>query len=288
MLNIGMQALTFVDQSSSFPFPKVTPIRLPEIIKLTRINFKFYEDGQLLNVNQLENIFRDWYRPLIDIDQFPYMYFMNNGITQALEYMPIHFKNIDIKMLLGDYFWLKTIKSASEVSSHIVCQVSYDTNPSTIDGAVHSDTWDSETHILDGAYIGTCLDRIPVPQNTEILLLGFSKNLGLPELRCGLILSKKRIQNLDVLQKTFGYVGLQSFNAVANICKEIDIITLANRLKTHQLEFCKHFKEFEPSQCALLATTNDTNYKFYKRPNGTIRIPLGESITTWLAQKNTL
>jgi len=220
--------------------------------------------------------------PFPKVDQFPYMYFMNNGITQALEYMSIHFKNVDIKMLLGDYFWLKTIRSASEVTAHIECPVSYDTNPSTIDGAVHSNIWPSDTHILDGAYIGTCLDKIPVPPNTEILLLGFSKNLGLPELRCGLILSKKRIQTLDVLQKTFGYVGLQSFNCIANICREIDILSLATKLKTHQLEFCKNFDEFKPSQCALLATTDDQSYKFYKRPNGTIRIPLGESISTWI------
>ncbi len=283
-----MQIPTFVDQSNIFPFPKVTPIRLPEIVELAKRHYRYYEREQLLNVSQLEAVFRDWYRPLIDIDQFPYMYFMNNGITQALEYMPIHFKNIDIKMLLGDYFWLKTIKSATEVPSITNCHISYDTNPSTIDGSVHATVWDSKVHILDGAYIGTCLDKTPVPSNTEILLLGFSKNLGLPELRCGLILSKKKIQNLHVLQKTFGYVGLQPFNLIANICKEVDIITLASKLKEHQLEFCKHFEDFDPSQSAILATTQNTSYKFYTRPNGTIRIPLGESITTWLAQKNTL
>lgn len=272
----------FLDQEGILPFPKVTPIRLPEVIELTRKKFKFYEDDQLLNTNQLESIFRDWYRPLVDVDQFPYMYFMNNGITQALEYLPIHFKNIDIKMLLGDYFWLKTIKSATEVPSLTSCQISYDTNPSTIDGSVHTTVWDSSLHILDGAYVGTCLDRTPVPANTEILLLGFSKNLGLPEMRCGLMLSKKKIQNLDVLQKTFGYVGLQPFNCLASICKELDILSLAAKLKTHQLEFCNHFNEFKPSQCALLATTEDQRYKFYKRPNGTIRIPLGESITDWI------
>jgi hypothetical protein len=274
----------FVDQSKRLPFPKVTPIRLLEIVKLEKQNFKFYDSNYLLDTNQLEDIFRNWYRPLVDVDQFPYMYFMNNGITQALEYMSIHFKNVDIKMLLGDYFWLKTIKSASEVSTIESCQISYDTNPSTIDGSIHSYIWDSEIHLLDGAYIGTSLEPVPVPKNTQILMLGFSKNLGLPELRCGLILSKKKIHNLDVLQKTFGYVGLQSFNLIANICKEIDIITLATKLKTHQLEFCKHFKEFKPSQCALLATTKDENYKFYKRPNGIIRIPLGESITEWITK----
>ena len=277
----------FIDQSKILPFPNVTPIRLPEVIESTRQNFKFYEGMQLLNISQLETIFRDWYRPLVDIDQFPYMYLMNNGITQALEYMPIHFRNIDIKMLLGDYFWLKTIKCASEVNSPISCQISYDTNPSTIDGSVHSTIWNSDTHILDGAYIGTCLDKIPVPANTEIMLLGFSKNLGLPELRCGLMLSKKKIPTLDVLQKTFGYVGLQSFNLIANICKDLDIVTLARKLKAHQLDFCKYFKEFQPSQCALLATTEDETYNFYKRPNGVIRIPLGESITKWITTENT-
>jgi hypothetical protein len=272
----------FIDQSKILPFPKVTPIRLPEVIESVKTNFKFYEGDQLLNVSQLETIFRDWYQPLVSLDQFPHMYFMNNGITQALEYMPIHFKNIDISMLLGDYFWLKTINCATEVIDPSACRISYDTNPSTIDGSVHSNVWPSDVHILDGAYVGTCLDKISVPSNTEILLLGFSKNLGLPELRCGLMFSKKKIRNLDVLQKTFGYVGLQSFNLIANICKDLDIITLATKLKTHQLEFCKHFKEFEPSQCALLATTKDENYKFYKRPNGIIRIPLGESITEWI------
>jgi hypothetical protein len=181
--------------------------------------------------------------------------------------------------LLGDYFWLKTIKSASEEIRPASCQISYDTNPSTIDGSVHATVRDSGLHILDGAYVGTCLDRIPVPSNTEILLLGFSKNLGLPEMRCGLMLSKKKIQNLDVLQKTFGYVGLQSFNCLAKICKELDIISLATKLKIHQLEFCSYFSDFKPSQCALLATTEDQKYKFYKRPNGVIRIPLGESIS---------
>ena len=222
---------TFLDQQGQLPFPKVTPIRLPKVVELAKQNFKYYEGDQLLNVNQLEDIFRAWYRPLVDIDQFPYMYFMNNGITQALEYISIHFKNIDIKMKLGDYFWLKTINSASEVATPTACQISYDSNPSTIDGSVHSSIWDSKVHILDGAYIGTCLDTTPIPSNTEMLLLGFSKNLGLPELRCGLVLSKKKIQNLDVLQKTFGYVGLQPFNLIANICKEVDILTLSYKLK---------------------------------------------------------
>lgn len=269
----------FLDQSKTFPFPKVTPIRLPEVIELASHHYKFYDDDQLLNVSQLETIFRDWYRPLIDIDKFSHMYFMNNGITQALEYMPIHYKNTNIKMMLGDYFWLKTIGCASEVINPTTCEISYDTNPSSIDGAIHSTSWESAKHLLDGAYVGTCLDIVPVPANTEMLFLGFSKNLGLSELRCGLILSKNRINTLDVLQKKFGYVGTQSFNTIAQICKELDIIALATKLKTSQIEFCKDYPQFKPSQCALLATTKDETYKFYKRPNGVIRIPLGESIT---------
>ena len=90
-----------------------------------------------------------------------------------------------------------------------------------------------------------------------------------------------------MLQKTFGYVGLQPFNLVARICKDVDIVTLASKLKTHQLEFCKYFNEFTPSQSAILATTQDDRYKFYTRPNGTIRIPIGESITKWITTKST-
>lgn len=273
----------FLDQSKILPFAQVTPIRLPEVINLTAQYYKFYESKHLLDISELETIFRNWYRPLIDIDQFPYMYFMNNGITQALEYMAIHYKNTSIKMMLGDYFWLKTIGCASEVIDPTICEISYDTNPSSIDGAVHTTVWNSAKHLLDGAYVGTCLDLVPVPVNTEMLFLGFSKNLGLSELRCGLVLSKNKINTLDVLQKKFGYVGTQSFNTVARVCRDLDIIELASKLKTVQKEFCKHYPQFLPSQCALLATTKDETYKFYKRPNGVIRIPLGESITKWIA-----
>jgi len=276
----------FIDQSTRLPFPKVTPIRLPEVIQLAKIHFSIYETD--ICIDEIEPIFRNWYDPLIDTAAFPYLYFMNNGITQALEYLTIHFKNKDIKMLLGDYFWLKTIKAATETENLISCDISYDTNPSTIDGSVHTRIWDSNIHILDGAYIGTCLNKIQVPDNTDILLLGFSKNLGLPDFRCGLLFSKKKIPILDVLQKTFGYVGLHPFRLISNICKEISITTLANKLKEHQIEFCTLMPDFIPSDSALLATSYNQDYKFYKRPNGVIRIPLGESITQWIMQKNML
>ncbi len=276
----------FLDQSKILPFPKVTPIQLPEVLVAVKRYTRFYDDG--LDLLQLEKVFRDWYQPLIDINYFPYMYFMNNGITQALEYCAIHFKNIDIKMLAGDYFWLKTNNCASEVLGPIPCEVSYDTNPSAIDGSVHQRSWPSSMHILDGAYVGTSLDKILIPDNTELLLLSFSKNLGLPDMRCGLLLSKNKIPTLHVFQKTFQYVGLHTFNSIAKICNEIDIVTLASNLKKYQLEFCKYFEDFTPSQCSLLATTQNEKYKFYKRPNGIIRIPLGESITRWIQTQNTV
>ena len=52
---------TFLDQQGQLPFPKVTPIRLPKVVELAKQNFKYYEGDQLLNVNQLEDIFRAWY-----------------------------------------------------------------------------------------------------------------------------------------------------------------------------------------------------------------------------------
>jgi hypothetical protein len=63
------------------------------------------------------------------------------------------------------------------------------------------------------------------------------------------------------------------------------IETLAARLKDCQANFCSIHAEFNPSDSALLATTDDRSYKFYKRSNGLIRIPLGESITYCIENK---
>jgi hypothetical protein len=272
-----MQTPTFVDQSKYYPFPKVTPIRLPKIINLVK-NYYCYKES---NPKILEESFRKWFNPLIDLNAFPYMYFTNNGITQALEYVPIHYKRNDIRVLKGDYFWLKTIGSGIEVDTLEPCDISYSSSPSSIDGSVNDLTWPSKLHILDGAYIGSSTKKTTVPNNTEIVLLGFGKNLGVPELRLGLIFSKVRLPIIDVFQKTFSHVGLLGFETASKVCNEIPIIELAEELKFHQLEFCKRYTDaiFVPSDSALLATTEDQNYKFYKRPNGVIRIPLGESIS---------
>jgi aspartate/methionine/tyrosine aminotransferase len=124
-----------------------------------------------------------------------------------------------------------------------------------------------------------------VPANTEMILLGFSKNLGIPELRAGIMFSRKPIQHLEVFQKVFGYVGLAVFRTITSVCQHMPIETLAVRLKEYQTKFCSMNTEFNPSDSALLATTNDRSYKFYKRPNGIIRIPLGESITYCIENK---
>jgi hypothetical protein len=79
---------------------------------------------------------------------------------------------------------------------------------------------------------------------------------------------------------------LQGFDIAAKICKNITINELATELKFHQEQFCKNYTEaeFKPSDSALLATTLDTRFNFYKRPNGIVRIPLGESITKWITK----
>jgi hypothetical protein len=271
----------FIDQSNIYPFPKVTPIRVPKIIQLSNKFIK--EIGSPIDsrseMKSLESIFRNWFNPLVDTNTFPYMYFTNNGITQGLETLALIYKNKDIKMLTGDYFWLKAWKSASELFTKESCDISYASSPSAINGNILDTTWDSRCHILDGAYIGSSIIKTTVPTNTDFLLLGFSKNLGLHEYRLGLILSKRPILQLEGIQKTFGYVGLHFFNAVSKICKEISILELASELKNYQIEFCKLHPELVPSDSALLSTTTDISYKFYKRPDGTIRVPLGESIT---------
>ncbi len=273
----------FLDQKGKYPFPKVTPIRIPSIVnKLQHID-RFVEPANNNEIVELCLEFKDWYSPLISLDQFQHVYLMNNGITQALETLGLMYRNIHF--LQGDYFWLKTIKAGVETSNITECDFSYSSCPSAVDGSVHDTTWPSKFHILDGAYVGTSLTKTVVPENTEIVLLGFSKNLGVPELRAGFIFSKKPIQHLEVFQKVFGYAGLGVFRALRNVCKNIPIVSLAEMLKDHQDKFCKLHPELTPSDSALLSTTLDPHYSFYKRPNGIIRIPLGESITYCIENK---
>lgn len=272
----------FIDQSKYLPFPKVTPIRLPKVINSVKKHYTY----KTADLKFLEDTFRSWYEPLINLDQFPYVYFLNNGITQGLEYLSIHFKNKEIKMLLGDYFWLKTIGVAKEVTAPEPCEISYSSMPSARNGSIEVPKWDSKIHILDGAYIGTSTIKTELPNNTEIVFLGFSKNLGIPELRLGLLFSKSKIPTLEGIQKVFGYVGTTGFNTVAQVCKEISIIELSESLKDAQLKYCREFSDYNlvPADSAILALTENSKFNFYKRPDGTIRVPLGESITKWLTQ----
>ena len=267
----------FLNQKGKYPFPKVTPIRLPNIIDQLQVIDRLVEPMANSEINDMCAEFKEWYNPLIQLDQFKYSYLMNNGITQGLETLGLMYKNIHL--LHGDYFWLKTIKAGLEVIEKLPCEVSYASCPSAINGNVVDTSWPSNIHILDGAYIGTSLADTIIPKNTEIVLLGFSKNLGLPELRSGIMFSRKPIQHLEIFQKTFGYVGPGVFRAILKICKNMPITSLAEMLKTYQEKFCRIHTELIPSDSALLATTEDLSYTFYKRPNGIMRVPLGESIT---------
>ena len=267
----------FLDQKGKYPFPKVTPIRIPSIIDQLQVIDRSVEPITNSEIHDICSSIKEWYNPLIQLDQFKYSYLMNNGITQGLETLGLMYKNIHL--LQGDYFWLKTIKAGLEVTEKVPCEISYASCPSAVDGNVIDTSWPSNMHILDGAYIGTSLTKTFIPENTEIILLGFSKNLGVPELRSGIIFSKRPIQHLEVFQKTFGYIGPGVFRAILKVCKHMPINSLAEMLKHYQENFCKIHTELIPSDSALLATTEDLSYAFYKRPNGIIRVPLGESIT---------
>jgi len=277
----------FISQEGRLPFPKVDPIRLPEIVSMGKAylnEVKLTNDVPMIktDMNRLENSYRNWFSPLIDTSMFPHMYFMSNGITQALETLAIHYKKQDINLKQGDYFWLRLLGSGKEVENITECSVSYSTTPSAIDGNINNETWPSAQHILDCAYVGTSTSTINVPNNTEFLLLGFNKNIGLVELRCGLLLSKKPIPSLQGLQKTFGHVGLTNHYVIEQIIKNISITELATKLKHYQTKFCREVNmDFIPSDSALIATTN-SEMKFYQRPNGATRIPLGESISRLL------
>lgn len=272
----------FIDQKGIFPFPKISPIRIPSVINKIK---KQISSDDLLNENiskkEIEDLgwyFNEWFSPLINLKNYPYVYFMNNGITQGLETLSLQNTRTKIKLLKGDYFWLKSINSGEESTSIMHCDISYSSNPSSIDGNIRNISWPSKIHILDGAYIGTATQSVEISNNTEYILLGFSKNFGIPEYRLGLLFSKSPILNLETFQKTFLYIGINHFRSIKKICEEIKILDLANMLKEIQFKYCNLHNEFFPSDSALLATTNDPRYSFYKRTNEITRIPLGDSI----------
>jgi hypothetical protein len=272
----------FIDQKGILPFPKITPIRLPFLIEKIKKQISIDSlDNNKTSINEIKDLslfFNEWFSPLINLENYPYVYFMNNGITQGLETIALLNLTHKIKLIKGDYFWLKSINAAEEVNTLIDCDLSYSTNPSSIDGNIKNFKWPSKAHILDCAYVGTSLTPITIPENTEFVLLGFSKNLGIPEHRLGLLFSKKLIPHLETFQKIFLYLGIDNFRSIKKICEDIGILELAGILKDLQLKYCNLHPEFIPSDSALIVTTNDQKYKFYKRTNDIIRIPIGESI----------
>jgi hypothetical protein len=278
----------FIDQRKKYLFPTVTPIRLPDVLNLaTSYSATIDNWGTTDHLNDMKTIeesFRKWFSPLINLDKFKYCYFLNNGSTQGIEFLSLLYKDQKIYLEQGDYFWLKTIGNGEEVANPIACDYSYKTSPSAINGSNITNQWNSKAEILDCAYIGTSLEKIIPGNNTEHILLSFSKNIGLPELRAGMIFSKKPIKTLEIFQKQYGYVGLVNFKIIKKIIENFTIIDLATTLKQIQNDFCNDLTEYKiaPTDSALLGTSTHDYFDWYKRPNGFTRIPLGESINDFL------
>jgi hypothetical protein len=279
---------TFIDQRNKYPFPTVTPIRLPDVLNFaTSYSASMDSWGsadQLTDMKTIEESFRHWFSPLINLEKFKYCYFLNNGSTQGIEFLSLLYKDQKIYLEQGDYFWLKIIGNGEEVSSPIVCDYSYKTSPSAINGSNNTSQWDSKVEILDCAYIGTSLEKTVPGDNTEHVLLSFSKNIGLPELRAGMIFSKNPIRILEIFQKQYGYIGLINFKIIKKLIENFTILDLATTLKQIQNDFCQDLAAYEiaPTSSALLGTSAQDYFYWYKRPNGFIRIPLGESINNFL------
>lgn len=276
----------YIHQNKELPAPHVTPLRLPELVaaatKISQdIPLGWNRRDNIEAMKRNEHQFREWFKPFIDLDSFPHMYFLNNGITQGLEWLGLKYFNQKIHLLHGDYFWLKLINVGKEVDYAISCEVAYRTDPSAITGEVPVPAWPSKIEIYDGAYVGTSLKRSAIYLNTEYVLLGFSKNIGFPELRCGLLLSKQKLDLLPLVQRVYGYTSMRNFAIVSKLIEQFSIERLADALKEVQRLYCEMYPEYElvPADSAILATTTNEQFKWYKRPNGIIRVPLGESAT---------
>jgi hypothetical protein len=79
-------------------------------------------------------------------------------------------------------------------------------------------------------------------------------------------------------------VGLLNFKIIKKIIENFTILELATTLKQIQNDFCQNLTEYKiaPTNSALLGTSTQDCFNWYKRPNGFIMIPLGESINNFL------
>lgn len=205
----------------------------------------------------------EWLRPIIDLSEF-HVYPMN-GITEGLNWW-YHKEQRSVVVNNGDYQWISNKNGSDGL-------IKYLSVPSAIDG----NFVDVPTDVpiaLDLAYIGsTKIKKININSNVEFVFFSLSKSFGLSNVRTGWLFAKHEDKKLNDLIYSAKYYNYYANKISEAIIRSFSLDYIYNRLNNKQIEVCNKLN-LTPSDSVWLATSNDIEYKKFRRNGNTARICL--------------
>lgn len=205
----------------------------------------------------------EWLKPIIDLSEF-YVYPIN-GITEGLNWW-YNNEHRSVKVNTGDYQWI-----VNKIGSDKYIQ--YLSVPSAIDGNFVNIPNDIPV-ALDLAYIGsTKIKKINISSNIEFVFFSLSKSFGVSNIRTGWLFTKYEDQKLNDLVYNAKYYNYYANYISEEIIKSFSLDHIYKRLNNKQREICETLNLI-PSDSVWLATTDDIDYKKFRRNSNTARICL--------------
>lgn len=235
-----------------------TPV-LPEIEKIIQ-----YVKIDLNSVTEYKTNIIDWLLPIVDLRGF-YVY-PTNGITEGLNWWMSVSKN-NILLDNGDYQWVENINSRSDPP------VFYQSIPSAIDGNFRSIKSDYDV-ALDLAYVGsTEIKKVEISNNVKYVFYSLSKPFGLRNIRTGWYFTREPDQKLESLIRSAKYYNYYANAVSEDIISHFDVDYIHKRISTKQRQICD-LLDLTPSDSVWLATTENEDYKKFRRTNNLARVCL--------------
>lgn len=227
-----------------------TPI-LPEVKQIINTIDADYDGIKPYKTN-----IKEWLSPIIDLTN--YEVYPMNGITQGLDWW-YHQENRSVYMDEGDYQWISPKGNIYEEC------IKYESWPSAIDGnfkKIHKGAL-----ALDLAYVGsTKIKKIEIDRNVEHIFFSLSKSFGVRNVRTGWYFTKTMDKKLNDLIYSAKYYNYYAHDVAETIISNFDIDFVWNKLKDQQKDICNQMN-FKRSNSVWLATTEDDEYKKFKRGN---------------------
>ena len=233
-------------------------------------------------LEKLEQLHREWIAGLVDVNEFPYFYFIN-GATEGINQWRMT-DNRDWQYLEGEYQWANFCnKRGSKVTTPKHDEVLFISNPKCSTGNFLSEIECKKIEetkcpvILDCTYISATEKKpMKVFTNTEQIFFSFSKGFGLIGQRVGLLYSKTPHPTLK-LMKAFECWNYNGVEIAIKLLQNFQPDSMWNKYRMKQIKICKK-KNYIPSDTFFLATSESENYKSFRRQGNIARICLTENM----------